>query len=553
MAKRAADALSDVGSPPKKRTRGSSNPDRLSQFSDETLLRILSYLPVPALNACQRISKRFHAIACDSQLWKAAYYNRFVRPRASRLPGIKDVNSAGHLYYSSKISKWLDEASLVEKGKDTNWKRQYKLRHNWARGACDVAEIPLLEAPSASPVLVHFNEGIIYTADLESGLRAWSVGKDRNLIASIALEPQGHELQPMPTSLTVDETEAAAKSRNIVIGFEDGGLSVFGLSKASGEFRMMYSHPASSNGVLTAVAYASPYLLTMSGTQLMSLYKFPKRHKKESGHEVLDPPRLLYSLRSHTVWPPLSLSIRPSSENLIASIAYALPTYVSGWTVGIQEMRITQEGKLIDSRLAFAEHQGFQSLSKRFLHSSSGESSRPTPASASAPSYSKPSSLSYTHPYLLSSHPDNTLTLYMVKSTKDSLSIGPGTRLWGHTSSVSGAHVAARGKAVSVSSRGDEIRVWELEGGLGSSSSRKRQPAGEMSIRIQPEQKSSASYESSSTNNDTPLVSTSLAMALRQADDCSRTGDWVGFDEENVIVLREWSRGNQALVVYDFT
>lgn len=54
MAKRAADALSDVGSPPKKRTRGSSNPDRLSQLSDETLLRILSYLPVPALNACQR-------------------------------------------------------------------------------------------------------------------------------------------------------------------------------------------------------------------------------------------------------------------------------------------------------------------------------------------------------------------------------------------------------------------------------------------------------------------------------------------------------------------
>jgi hypothetical protein len=28
---------------------------------------------------------------------------------------------------------------------------------------------------------------------------------------------------------------------------------------------------------------------------------------------------------------------------------------------------------------------------------------------------------------------------------------------------------------------------------------------------------------------------------------------WVGFDEENVVVLREKNEGSQALVVYDFT
>ncbi|KAK7534043.1 F-box domain-containing protein [Phyllosticta citribraziliensis] len=548
MAKRTADALSEVGSPPRKRTRGSSDTDRLSQLSDETLLRILSYLPIPSLNACQRVSKRFHAIACDSQLWKAAYYNRFVRPRASRLPGIKEVNTAGHLYFSSRISKWLDEASLVENGKETNWKRQYKLRHNWSRGTCDVAEIPLLETPSTSPILVHFHDGIIYTADLESGLRAWSAGKGRNLIASIALDPQ----QPAPTCLTVDDKEHSSGSTDVVIGFGDGSFSIYSLSRTIRQFWRPYSHPASSNGIVSAVACAWPYLLTMNGMQLMSLYKFPRRRNEESGHEVLDPPRLLYSLRSHTVWPPLSLSIRPSSEDLVASIAYALPTYLSGWTVGIQEMRITSEGKLVDSRLASAENSGFQSLSKRPFNSPSDESSRYV-TSKSAATYSKPLSLSYTHPYLLSSHPDNTLTLYMVKSTKDSLSIGPGTRLWGHTSSVSGVHVAARGKAVSVSSRGDEIRVWELEGGMGSSSNRRRQPAGELSIRIQPDQKQPSSYELSATDHAAPDVSTSLAMALRRADEWTRTGDWVGFDEENVIVLREWGQGNQALVVYDFT
>ncbi|KAK7512629.1 F-box domain-containing protein [Phyllosticta citriasiana] len=548
MAKRTADALREVGSPPRKRSRGSSDADRLSQLSDETLLRILSYLPIPSLNACQRVSKRFHAIACDSQLWKAAYYNRFVRPRASRLPGIKEVNTAGHLYFSSKVSKWLDEANLVENGRATNWKRQYKLRHNWSRGACDVAEIPLLEAPSTSPILVHFHDGVIYTADSESGLRAWSAGKNRNLIASIALGSQ----QPNPTCLTVDGKDNSTGSTDVVIGFEDGSFYVYSLSRTARRFRRLYSHPASSNGIVSAVACAWPCLLTMNGMQLMSLYKFPGRQKEEASHEVLDPPRLLYSLRSHTVWPPLSLSIRPSSEDLVASIAYALPTYLSGWTVGIQEMRITSEGKLVDSRLASAENSGFQSLSKRPFDAPSDESSRGTTAT-SAPTYSKPLSLSYTHPYLLSSHPDNTLTLYMAKSTKSSLSIGPGTRLWGHTSSVSGVHVTARGKAVSVSSRGDEIRVWELEGGMGSSSNRKRQPAGELSIRIQPEQKSSLPDELSATDHDRSRISTSLAMALRRADEWTRTGDWVGFDEENVIVLREWSRGNQALVVYDFT
>jgi hypothetical protein len=31
------------------------------------------------------------------------------------------------------------------------------------------------------------------------------------------------------------------------------------------------------------------------------------------------------------------------------------------------------------------------------------------------------------------------------------------------------------------------------------------------------------------------------------------TRGWIGFDEENVVVLKEQSQGRQALVVYDFT
>lgn len=500
------------------------------------------------------MSKRLYAVASDHQLWKAAYYNRFVRPRASRLPGVKDANTPDHLHFSSKLSKWLDEANLVKRGKETNWKRQYKLRHNWSRGSCDVNEIPLSETPPVPPILAHLHDGIIYTADSIAGLRAWSTKTDRCLIASIALGPNQGSPRSAPTSLAVDTDDGSTSSRqHVVVGFEDGSFSIYCLDKPALKFTQSYKHPASSNGMLSALAFASPYLLTMTGMQLLSLYNFSKDLQAETTEATLSPPRLLYSLGSHTVWPPLSLSIRPSSQSIVASIAYAVPTYFSGWSVGIQEMRITPEGKLVDSRLASADHPGFQSLASSSLPSSpSGRSDPGTPA-ASMPICSKPTSLSYSHPYLLSSHPDNTLTLYMVTSTTSTLNIGSGTRLWGHTSSVSGAYVGGRGKAVSVSSRGDELRVWELEGGMTTSANRRRQPVGELSIRIKPEKRSPAA------NMDTPLDTTSqhgpgLGPSLDQGlDEMTVTKGWIGFDEENVIVLRERSEGSQALVVYDFT
>lgn len=128
--------------------------------------------------------------------------------------------------------------------------------------------------------------------------------------------------------------------------------------------------------------------------------------------------------------------------------------------------------------------------------------------------------------YLLASHADNTLTLYMVKSNAASLSIEPGQRLWGHTSSVSTAQVSGRGKAVSLSKRGSELRVWELEGGV---SERRRLSA---SVKVEPQ-------------------------VSRQADASNHwsVGDigWLGgFDEEKVVVLREQDEGRRALIVYDF-
>ena len=159
--------------------------------------------------------------------------------------------------------------------------------------------------------------------------------------------------------------------------------------------------------------------------------------------------------------------------------------------------------------------------------------------------------MSYSHPYLLASHPDNTLTLYLVRSTTTTLSISSGSRLWGHTSSVSGAHVGMRGKAVSVSRFGGELRVWDLEGGTASSVARKQSSNSDLSVKITP---ANLQVDPGSSSNKPPTSDSGLRFALDQRfDDHTISRGWVGFDDQNVVVLREKSRGSQALFIYDFT
>jgi hypothetical protein len=302
----------------------------------------------------------------------------------------------------------------------------------------------------------------------------------------------------------------------------------------------------------------------MTATQLLSLYKCDP--SKPAG-SVPGPPRLLHSLKSHTVWPPLTTSLRLTSGSVVVSIAYAIPTYLSGWTVGVQEVKISEAGDLLESRISSAIDQHYRPLA----FASQPMTPHLTPASGGLATstalelrhiHSKPTSLSYTHPYLLVSHPDNTLTLYLVSSTADSLSISAGSRLWGHTSSVSGAHVGGRGKAVSISKRGDELRVWELEGGFGSLAARKRLAVGDLSVRVQPEIAKINTSDATqagldlvnrpSTNNEStgklPTDDTDSDL-----DELTLIRGWIAFDEENVVVLKEQSQGRQALVVYDFT
>ncbi|KAH9883074.1 hypothetical protein J1614_000442 [Plenodomus biglobosus] len=537
------------------KVRRLSRPDRLSRLSDELLVRILSFVSVPCLLLCQRISKKFNRLSTDSELWKAAYYRTFVLPRASRIPGIKNPANPNQLHYSSRLSKWLGDSYLVKDGVRTHWRQQYRLRHNWTQGQCAVSEILVAERPPDPPLLVMMSKNIVYAADSISGLRAWSSKVDRDLLASTSLTGDA-DTPRLPVSMAIDASERKDGTERVVLGFEDGSFTVFLLRREEKRLVSLYTHPPSTNGMLSAIAYASPYLLTMTEDHLLSLYVF---RETSNTFDSLKDPQLLYSLRSSTAWPPVSLSLRTTASSMTAAIAYSLPTYLSGWTVGVQELRLSHEGELLESRLATAaDEHSFTLSAYRSALSPSTRSLSPFPSSTresdsmSSPSKSQPTSMSYSHPYLLVAHPDNTLSLHLVRSTSSALSISSGNRLWGHTSSISGAHVGMRGKAVSVSRLGDELRVWDLEGGMASSATRKRSRNGELSVRVQPSR--IIDDEGNAQDEDTTGRKHGLRVALDQGfDDSTVSRGWVGFDEQNVIVLREKSQGSQALVVYDFS
>lgn len=612
--------------------------DLLSPVSDELLVRILSYLSLPHLLALAPVSRRFHRLAEDSQLWKALYYARFVLPRAMRIPGFRDggMDAARmrdrKLHYKGRRTLWADgrlgglvreaegekaeggrrrglrnelpgaDVEVREKDGRVDWKRQYKIRHNWARGKCAVEELKLGPDPQddrdipetddeedRSKMLVKVVEGLAITVDRVCGLRAWDL-KTRDVMAQLDLYDRTRQDEDSPPScLAIDDSNLEKGSLDISVGFTDGSFGVWRLHLPEKNIVRRYRHEKSSNGELMGLSYSHPYLLTATGAVLLSLYTFevPEKLEDDAGdeenaagsppspvtddrsediHETttkdeisLPPPYLVTSLRSHTSDPPLALSIRKTASSTVASIAYTFFTR-TGWSIGIQDLHITpndnpKRAPNITTRLAYTTPFRTSGTSSQ-IPSPPRTPSRPRIAAPGAQEIATslstpvatptidchpngPTTLCYTHPYLLATLPDNTLVLHLCTSSAAALSVSPGIRLWGHTSGISDAEITARGKAVSVSSRGEEMRVWELEGRPSAVRSSCR------SVEIRP--------GGSGPQGDGRDEKVAVGAAVGDAVDWEERRNWVGFDDEVVIVLKEARGGRESLLVYDFT
>ncbi|TWU71349.1 hypothetical protein ED733_002840 [Metarhizium rileyi] len=555
--------------------------DNTSTLSDELLIRILSFLDEKTLLSVSPVSRRFNRISSDSQLWRPHYYHRFILPRAHMIPGFRtgSTRSSSKLRYSTAKTIWADggwgrRGSFVSEAKETastaprefvDWKMQYKLRHNWARGTCAVDEVQVRgierDTPAAEwQTMVKVVDGLAVTVDGTSGLRAWDL-KTRRLIAKADLGNNKDTNQP--SCLAVDDLRLNAGRLDVAVGFEDGTFAIWEVDVKGGKMGLLYQQVESYFGGLVAVAYGHPYILTASRLGFISLFSFdhatdasasaqesavgledglrlpPVSEPRETAHSscpAFKQPRLLTSLKSHTTRPPLDLSVRRMTASVIASIAYTFDA-VGGWCIGIQDLDIRSSGfaapDVVTSRVAYTLPTQTR-MSTTSSPSSSPDSRARSPIPL-GPEEDGPIRLCYSHPYLLVTLPDNTLVLHLCTSSASSLSISPGIRLWGHTSGISDAEITPRGKAVSVSTRGDEIRVWELEGRVSGSS-----------VKLRPRQ---------SSDDMEPLskVKGPDSTTPRVVADWGDRKNWVGFDEEMVVVLKESLGGRESLLVYDFT
>lgn len=521
--------------------------------------------------------------------------------------------------YTGRIGAMLEEEE--RKGRDdmVDWKRQFKIRHNWARGKCAVEELKLGPDPEEeegtvaaeddedrTKMLVKVVEGFAVTADRTFGLRAWDL-KTREVVAHISLDDdriQGpetkHDIAP-PSCIAIDDHHWHKGTLDIALGFADGSFGVWRLDLHTKNLARRYRHESSSNGGLEGMAYSHPYLFTATGAVLVSLYTFDVPRTAEEGDEggstkhsssklasamseycddagfeetqknetiLLPAPYLLTALKSHTSDPPLALCIRETGNTTVASIAYTFYTR-RGWSIGIQDLHITPSQPAncapnITTRLAYTAPMAFsgalpvttpRAVSRRIplsppqvLPTSTPLSNAfepPPPVSAEPRGRDGPTTLCYSHPYLLATLPDNTLILHLCTSTSSTLSVSPGLRLWGHTSGISDAEITARGKAVSVSSRGEEMRVWELEGRSNGVRSR--------SVEIRPKTATDSGRGCVEHEARTIEGEEVTEDASKEAVDWEERRNWVGFDDEMVIVLKEARGGRESLLVYDFT
>lgn len=534
MPKRSFDAVDGETQNSKRRRVGPLV--RFDDISDELVLRILSYLSPDELGSAARLSRRLLRLANDNESWKERYYARWVRPRVLQIPSATSRSTRDIPRYSAKSANWLDHRHLIFPSNITDWKWQYRIKNNWNRGTCKVQTIEVAQPPTA-PVIITIHEGYIFEA-ASTGLRAWMNTGTGVFLTSEPFPIQ--EKSPIPTSMTVD---ASCEVFRLGVGFSDSTFRCYEFSKSAGF--MQYGatqHFLDHMEPVSALKMLFPFVFAHIGSSNFLLKRLePARSSKP---EVWKELVWLQTGRRHDC--PPSLSLRRIGKEVAASVAYTAEL-VGGtdWCLGIQEVRVPDSAAAsLEKSPVMAEDAGSAArLPSDVSHLHTHTFEAWTPAFPMHPAVdSRPKALSYSHPYLLAALPDNTLMVYLVTSTSNKLSLSDGSRLWGHTSGVSGVAMNTRGKAVTTSTKGGEIRVWDLEGlarGI---------THGKTSTPLVPTLQRSTSHAEPSTD----FSSHNDEKARLDYDHLALVRSWIAFDDEQVLVLGE-GRYARTLARYDFT
>ena len=501
----------------------------LLDISDEILLRILSYLPVQRLAITERVSRKLRRLASDGAVWRLKYLERWISPRARRMP----PGTISTKTMVSKLVSWFEHGQSLRDGRQTDWKRQFKLRNNWDKGSAKLHEVELAKPPTP-PVVAKVHCGLIFTVDAQSGLRVWSQAKpSKRLISQMALKDGIR-----PTTIAVGGEPGRVC---IFVGFYDGGFEVYTLLDKTGLMQLATHKRGEDEGPVTAAALAPPYIVVMTDDRHTRLYHISNQVEGTASSLITS----LATLHANAALCAASLSLRRTQKAVVATICYAFDRLNDGWCLGLQEITISNDNGSTDSRITSTIDSPLEAHyvgPKTWDLTSRSASSTPltTPLTMQPHMKRPPSSISYAHPYLIASLPDNSLMSYIVTSDDQKLEISSGKRLYGHTSSAN-AEVSSRGKAVSVSVKGDDIRVWELEDVLTTFG------------RGRPSTQIKAQHAAIEVASAIARRGTGLGLALNDMKkELALVRRSVGFDDEQVVVLGN-RHDTQILACYDFT
>ena len=416
-----------------------------------------------------------------------------------------------------------DFASLG--GLSMDWKRLYRIKNNWWRGRCKVQELEITGALSVSPILCSLHSGILITVDSASGLRLWSHKIGTQPLNTIPAKESLRGRAPTTIGVGADRRGRLL----IAVGYADGSFAVFRHCNLAG-LTSLLNHADNRPGSVSAVAVIGGYFAVLLNGQFLTLYEM-NIDGTEEGEPQCTKIAFVQAEDSHKV---VSLSLRRNRGRLISTIVYPILRLGLGWCIGVQEMRLSARWLEVEEHTRTAQHEKLGDLQEHFQTRVAWSE----PINLHQKLRQCPAALSYSHPYLVATLSDNTMLAYLVTSTEESLSIGIGRRLWGHTSAISGVEVDSRGKTVTVSRKGvdgHDVRVWELEG-LGTGR--------RVGTSIEPAQLS----RTAPTSSQKCVHALGVSKAETQG---FNVPGWIGFDDEHVVILGRCNR-RQVFSCYDF-
>ncbi|KAI9266599.1 hypothetical protein BDA99DRAFT_536021 [Phascolomyces articulosus] len=467
-------------------------------LSNELVLHIFSYLSASELAQCAKVNSSWYRLANDDLLWKLLFLRRF------RYPLMVDMKEDPKL-----LQRWQERTTHNNdfntnnnniKRKRSEWKIVYKTNHNWRLGNCRMTYVDVDEedekmssitnksiTTNTTSSYVQFANDVLYIAYTTAPLiEVWKLKNSGQPTMLRQLETTAPTTEKI-TCLKLDTSSSG--THRLVAGYTGGGLSVWeitwnnsssNLNDGSSSSNSMscsatevavYTPRTMRTDCIISIGISYPMIITCSSPCStttttgssgiytptdMRLSAFCIDISSRTGQQAA---RLVYELRSYIHWNPMSIEIDPCNGEINrwrAMVCFGMPVGLNSYTVGIQEIIISKES-LISSRHCTALNE-----EDLFFAPSSSSSSDHT-ANTSITEYSQQpiTSISYSEPYLITAHANNTIKQYYVRFADNKLELIFAQTLYGHTSKVSALALdSSIGRLVSGDRFG--LKIWDF-------------------------------------------------------------------------------------------